>query len=93
MAEGLGNVPTTPESATATTLKDDQHFQPFLKIFADPHTATNPLVASGDADQLLFHTFIEKWEAGKVSDLQAGLEGVDKEIDSQQANATAGTAP
>ena len=93
LAEGLGNVPTTPESAAATTLKDDQHFQPFLKIFADPHTATNPLVASGDADQLLFHTFIEKWEAGNVKDLQAGLQGVDKEIDSQQANATAGTAP
>ncbi len=93
LAEGLGNVPTTAQASQATNLNSDPHFQPFLKIFTDPHTATNPLVASGDADQLLFHTFIEKWEAGGVKDLQSGLQGVDKEIDAQQANATAGTAP
>jgi multiple sugar transport system substrate-binding protein len=93
LAEGLGNVPTTPASSTATNLNDDPHFQTFLKIFTNPHTATNPLVASGDADQLLLHTFIEKWEAGQVGNLQSGLQGVDKEIDAQQQNATAGTAP
>jgi multiple sugar transport system substrate-binding protein len=93
LAEGLGNVPTTPDSSKATTLGQDPHFQPFLKIFTDPHTQTNPIVASGDADQLLFHSFIEKWEAGKVPNLQSGLQGVDKQIDAQLANATAGTAP
>jgi multiple sugar transport system substrate-binding protein len=93
LAEGLGNVPTTPASSKATNLNADPHFQPFLKIFTDPHTATNPIVASGDADQLLFHAFIEKWEAGKVGNLQSGLQGVDKQIDAQLANATAGGAP
>ncbi|HEY7632060.1 MAG TPA: extracellular solute-binding protein [Thermoleophilaceae bacterium] len=93
LAEGLGNVPTTPASSKATNLNQDPHFQPFLKIFTNPNTQTNPIVASGDADQLLFHTFIENWEAGKVSDLQKGLQGVDKQIDAQLANATAGSAP
>lgn len=93
LAEGLGNVPTTPASSKATNLNQDPHFQPFLKIFTNPHTQTNPIVASGDADQLLFHSFIEKWEAGKVANLQAGLADVDKQIDAQLANATAGTAP
>jgi multiple sugar transport system substrate-binding protein len=93
LAEGLGNVPTTPASSKATNLNQDPHFQPFLKIFTNPNTATNPIVASGDADQLLFHSFIENWEAGKVKDLQAGLQNVDKQIDAQLANATAGSAP
>jgi multiple sugar transport system substrate-binding protein len=93
LAEGLGNVPTTPASSKATNLNQDPHFQPFLKIFTSPHTQTNPIVASGDADQLLFHSFIENWEAGKVPNLQAGLANVDKQIDAQLANSTAGTAP
>ena len=93
LAEGLGNVPTTPASSKATNLNQDPHFQPFLKIFTSPHTQTNPIVASGDADQLLFHNFIENWEAGKVSNLQSGLANVDKQIDAQLANATAGGAP
>jgi multiple sugar transport system substrate-binding protein len=93
LAEGLGNVPTTPASSKATNLNQDPHFQPFLKIFTSPHTQTNPIVASGDADQLLFHSFIENWEAGKVSNLQSGLQNVDKQIDAQLANATAGGAP
>ena len=93
LAEGLHNVPTTPASSKATNLNQDPHFQPFLKIFTSPHTQTNPIVASGDADQLLFHSFIEDWEAGKVSNLQAGLQNTDKQIDAQLANATAGGAP
>ena len=73
----------TPASSKATNLNQDPHFQPFLKIFTSPHTQTNPIVASGDADQLLFHSFIENWEAGKVSNLQSGLANVDKQIDAQ----------
>src|SRR5919204_1943733 len=38
LAEGLGNVPTTPASSKATNLNQDPHFQPFLKIFTSPHT-------------------------------------------------------
>src|SRR3954471_24580153 len=93
LADGLGNVPTTEASAKASKVVKQPRFQTFLKIFRDPHTATNPLVASGDADQLALKAFAAKWEAGKVSDLQAGLQGVDKQIDAQAANATAGTAP
>ena len=93
LADGLGNVPTTAGSAKAATVVKEPRFQTFVKIFDDPHTATNPLVASGDADQLALKAFAAKWEAGKVPDLHAGLQAVDKQIDAQLANATAGTAP
>ena len=93
LADGLGNVPTTAGSAKAATVVKEPRFQTFVKIFDDPHTATNPLVASGDADQLALKAFAAKWEAGKVPDLLAGLQAVDKQIDAQLANATAGTAP
>jgi multiple sugar transport system substrate-binding protein len=93
LADGLGNVPTTAASAKAATVVKEPRFQTFVKIFGDPHTATNPLVASGDADQLAIKAFAAKWEAGKVANLHAGLQDVDKQIDAQQANATAGTAP
>jgi multiple sugar transport system substrate-binding protein len=93
LADGLGNVPTTAESAKQATVVKEPRFQTFVKIFTDPHTATNPLVASGDANQLAVSAFAAKWEAGKVPDLQAGLQAVDKQIDAQLANATAGTAP
>ena len=93
LADGLGNVPTTAASAKAATVVKEPRFQNFVKIFANPHTATNPLVASGDADQLALKAFAAKWEAGKVPDLHAGLQAVDKQIDAQAANATAGTAP
>jgi multiple sugar transport system substrate-binding protein len=93
LADGLGNVPTTAASAKAATVVKEPRFQTFVKIFDDPHTATNPLVASGDADQLALKAFAAKWEAGKVPDLHAGLQAVDKQIDAQLANATAGTAP
>src|SRR3954471_13521427 len=93
LADGLGNVPTTAASAKAATVVKEPRFQTFVKIFQDPHTATNPLVASGDADQNAIKAFAAKWEAGKVPDLHAGLQEVDNQIDAQLANATAGTAP
>ena len=93
LADGLGNVPTTASSAKAASVVKEPRFQTFVKIFSDPHTATNPLVASGDADQNAIKAFAAKWEAGKVSSLPAGLQAVDKQIDAQLANATAGTAP
>jgi multiple sugar transport system substrate-binding protein len=93
LADGLGNVPTTAASAKAATVVQEPRFQTFVKIFQNPHTATNPLVASGDADQLALKAFAARWEAGKVPNLHTGLQAVDKQIDAQLANATAGTAP
>ena len=51
---------------------------------------TTPITASGSANQELFQSFVSKYEAGQVDDLQAGLEDVDEQIDAQEENASGG---
>ena len=41
----------------------------------------------------LFNSFTNKWQAGSVDDLQAGLQNVDKAIDAQLANAEGQQVP
>jgi multiple sugar transport system substrate-binding protein len=86
-------VPTTSSSAKSPDLKPDPKFDTFVKIFENPNTTTTPVTAAGSANQELFNSFTNKWQAGRVSDLQAGLEGVDKQIDSQLANAEGKDVP
>ena len=93
LANGLANVPTTEAAATSPNLHLVPQFQTFLDIFKNPNTETNPPKASGAAYQELFESFISKWEAGQVSDLQSGLEGVASQIDAQEQNASGGQAP
>ncbi len=92
LANGLGNVPTTTLGAEVADLKFVPQFKTFLDVYANPHTQTNPATAIGSANQELFQNFIARWQAGHVPDsqLQAGLDGVDKQIDAQVANTTAG---
>ena len=90
LSNGLRNVPTTSEALRSSELTPDPKFKPFLEIFAHPKTATTPITPAGSANQELFQNFVLKQQAGKVSDLQAGLEKVDKDIDAQLAH-SAGT--
>lgn len=94
-ANGLGNVPTlTPALADPTLVRVPQ-FDTFLKIFANPYTATDPITAIGSANQTMEANFQQKWEAGAIagSGLQAALKSVDQQIDAQVANSTAGKVP
>jgi multiple sugar transport system substrate-binding protein len=93
LANGLANVPTTKAAATSPNLHLVPQFQTFLDIFNNPNTETNPPKASGAAYQELFESFISKWEAGQVSDLQSGLEDTASQIDAQEQNASGGGAP
>jgi multiple sugar transport system substrate-binding protein len=93
LSNGLRNVPTTSASLKSSELKPDPHFAPFLKIFADQHSATNPITAAGAAYQEAAEEFTAKYQAGKVSDLHAGLAELDKHIDDQLAQITSGQAP
>jgi multiple sugar transport system substrate-binding protein len=95
LTNGLRNVPTTATGLKSPEIKADGNFQPFLDIFENEHTQTNPPTAIGSANQELFQNFLAKWQAGKVPDskLQSGLAGVDQQIDAQIENATAGQAP
>ena len=52
-----------------------------------------PITAVGVAYQNLFTSFITKWQAGHVKDLQAGLRDVDKQIDAQLEHAGGGGPP
>jgi multiple sugar transport system substrate-binding protein len=93
LSNGLRNVPTTASSAKSPDLKPDPHFETFVKIYSNPHTTTTPVTAAGSANQELFNSFVSKWQAGRVSDLQGGLAGVAKQIDDQLANAEGQQVP
>ena len=93
LANRLGNVPTTTASLHSPELRLDPRFRVFLKIYANPHSSTVPITAVGVAYQNLFTSFISKWQAGHVKDLQAGLRGVDQQIDAQLQHAGGGGPP
>jgi multiple sugar transport system substrate-binding protein len=93
LANGLGNVPTTTASLRSPELKLDPRFRVFLKVYANPHSSTVPITAVGVAYQNLFTSFISKWQAGHVKDLQAGLRSVDQQIDAQLQHAGGGGPP
>jgi multiple sugar transport system substrate-binding protein len=93
LSNGLRNVPTTTASLHSKEIKPDPHFATFLKIFANPHSTTTPITAVGNQYGTLIQGFVNKWQAGQVSDLGAALKKLDKDIDAQLAQATAGGAP
>jgi multiple sugar transport system substrate-binding protein len=92
-SNAIRNVPTTLESAKSSEIDPDPHFAPFLKIISNPKSTTAPITEAGAAYQDLIQAFALKWQAGHVSDLQAGLANLDKQIDAQLEQAKQGGAP
>jgi multiple sugar transport system substrate-binding protein len=85
LAEKLGNVPTTYAALRDPALTSDPHFKPFLDIFSNKYsTYQPPLTTTGTYASSQELSFLGKWESGKVPDLQAGLQGLAKQIDDQQ---------
>ena len=93
LSNGLRNVPTTKSSLTSKEIKPDAHFATFLKIFGNPKSSTSPITAIGAAYTNLVQAFVVKWQAGHVSNLQAGLKNLDKQIEAQLAQAGKGNVP
>jgi multiple sugar transport system substrate-binding protein len=93
LSNGLRNVPTTSSSAKSPDLKPDPNFDTFVKMYGNTNTVTTPVTAAGSANQELFNSFVDKWQAGRVSDLQGGLNDVAKQIDAQLANAEGEQVP
>jgi multiple sugar transport system substrate-binding protein len=83
LAHGLKNVPSTVESLKDQQLQNDPHFKPFLDIFANEQSTFKPITPIGVTDFDLFQSFAQKWQAGKVPDLQAGLNQLDQQITKQ----------
>ena len=82
-SNGIRNVPSTRAAARSKELKPDPNFATFTKIFADPKSQTTPITSAGSAYLDTFANFLAKWQSGKVSSLQSGLQGVDKQIDAK----------
>ncbi len=85
LANLLKNVPTTFDALKDPGLNSDPHFSTFMKIYANANSAYKQQTPIGDTDQTLFKNFINKWQAGGVADLAAGLLQVAKQIDDQNA--------
>ena len=88
----IRNVPTTKASLNSPDIKPDPHFATFLKIFANPHSSTSPIMASGVAYTNLVQNFMTKWQAGSIHNLAAGLAKLDRELDAQVKQAGGGSA-
>ena len=78
----LKNVPTTTKSIADPTLTGDADFKAFIDIFNSPSSMTTPPSASGPAYQETFGKFLDSYQSGKVTDLDAGLADADKQINS-----------
>jgi multiple sugar transport system substrate-binding protein len=85
LAETLKNVPTTFDALKDPTLAKDAHFKTFLDIFANAKSGFKPVTPIGSTDADLWGAFVDKWESGKVSDLQGGLQDLANQIDQQLA--------
>ena len=94
-ANGLGNVPTLTSALGDPTLTKNPEFNTFLKIFANPNTATDPITAIGSANQTMEGNWQQKWEAGSIPEAQlsASLKNLASQINAQEANSTQGSGP
>jgi multiple sugar transport system substrate-binding protein len=83
LGRALHNVPTTFEAAKDPELSSDPHFKTFLDIFANPNSRYKQITALGLADVTLQNAFSDKYLAGKIPDLQAGLAQLAADVDKQ----------
>jgi multiple sugar transport system substrate-binding protein len=83
LAEQLHNVPTVQAALADPQLTQDPHFATFLKIFANPSSRYKEITPLGLADVTLYDQFVDRYLAGKVPDLHAGLQKVATAIDKQ----------
>ena len=83
LSDGLRNVPSTNDALASSELASDPHFKTFMEIFKHPKSTYKTLTPIGQVDEDLFGTFGQKWQAGKVPDLQSGLQQLDTQIAKQ----------
>ncbi|GGU56222.1 ABC transporter substrate-binding protein [Streptomyces albospinus] len=80
-ANALHNVPSTNAALTSPKLDADPTFRTFLGIAAHPHSTALPPSINGAQYVTALQDFGYDVEAGKVRDLDAGLRGLDAQID------------
>ena len=84
LANLIKNVPTTTDAlANPGELATDQQFKVFIDIFQNPNSLHMPITAIGPALEETTADFMQKYASGQAKDLDAGLKGVDTEINKQ----------
>ncbi len=81
MANNVRNVPTTFASLESPDLDVTPQFQTFLDMFANPASHYKETTAIGDGDQAAIAQQLEDWQAGKLADVQAGLQEAAQAVD------------
>ncbi|MEU5159532.1 ABC transporter substrate-binding protein [Streptomyces sp. NPDC020875] len=80
-ANGIRNIPSTVAALESPGLKYDPAFRTFIDIARHPKSSTTPAQVDGGAYQITLQDLGYRYEAGKVKDLQAGLEAAARQID------------
>jgi multiple sugar transport system substrate-binding protein len=83
----IHNVPSTLAALKSPKVSQDPNFQQFVDIAQNPGSNTTPASPNGGQYQITLQDFAYDYEAGKVKDLHTGLEGVDRQIDRDIAQA------
>ena len=84
LANLIKNVPTTAEALVKPgNLATDREFMVFMDVFQNPNSVHLPSTPIGPALEDTMSTFMQSWESGSVTDLDAGLRSVDEEINKQ----------
>jgi multiple sugar transport system substrate-binding protein len=81
LSNAIRNVPHTKAALASKDLQQDPEFKTFIDILNNPKTATTPPNAAGPKYIELAEDFIDGYQAGKTTDLKAGLSDLDKQID------------
>ena len=85
LATGCARVNLGTAALESPKLEVDDNFKAFLDIFQNPESDTSPSTANGAVYQTQFDSFVEQWQRGQVSDLDAVLKQVDEVIDNALA--------
>ncbi|MDQ1625075.1 MAG: multiple sugar transport system substrate-binding protein [Actinomycetota bacterium] len=80
LANGIKNVPTTHEALASPKLEVDANFKTFIDIFQNAGSQTSPSTGNGAVYQNQFGDFVDKWQRGQVTNLDAGLKKLDDQI-------------
>jgi multiple sugar transport system substrate-binding protein len=84
-ANTIHNVPSTLDALKSPDLDQSPAMQTFIEIAQNPNSNTTPASPNGGAYQLTLQDLGYQYESGKVTDLQAGLEGAAEQIDTDIA--------
>jgi multiple sugar transport system substrate-binding protein len=80
-ANAIHNIPSTNEALESPDLVKNEAVETFIGIAQNPNSNTTPASSNGGAYQLTLQDVGFRYESGKETDLQAGLEKAAEQID------------